>query len=84
MLVPLDADRLAVLYIAEGVIGWANYGDALHVATATVHGVDMLVSWDFKHIVNRTRIRGYNVVGTREGYSSLVINSPEEVVRHGR
>lgn len=84
VLVTLEADRLAALYIADGVIGWANFDDALHVATATVHRVDMLVSWDFKHIVNRTRIRGYHDIGTREGYSPLVINSPEEVVRHDR
>lgn len=84
VLVTVAADHLAELYIAGSVIGRANHHDALHVATATVHQVDVLLSWDFKHIVNWTRIRGYNAVNAGEGYRPLTIDSPQEVVRHGR
>jgi predicted nucleic acid-binding protein len=84
VLVTVAADHLAERYIAGGVIGRANYHDALHVATATVHQVDVLASWDFKHIINWTRIRGYNAVNAGEGYRPLTINSPQEVIRHGR
>lgn len=83
VLVTSEADRLASRYIAEGVIGKAREVDALHVATATVHRVDLLVSWDFRDIVHRVRIRGYNAVNATEGHMPLVIKSPQEVVRHG-
>lgn len=83
VLVTAEADHLAERYIAGGVIGRANLNDALHVATATVHQVDVLVSWDFKHILNWTRVRGYNAVNAGEGYRPIVIRSPQEVVRHG-
>jgi predicted nucleic acid-binding protein len=58
VLVTREAILLARLYIEAGVIGRAKWHDALHVATASVHRVDVLVSWDFKHIVNRFRVRG--------------------------
>jgi hypothetical protein len=78
-----EANRLAMRYIEAGVIGKAREVDARHVATATVYRVDLLVSWDFRDIVNRVRIRGYNAVNASEGHLPLVIKSPQEVVRHG-
>ncbi|HEX5725065.1 MAG TPA: hypothetical protein VFX98_06340, partial [Longimicrobiaceae bacterium] len=63
-----EAADLAEHYIRAGVIGAAMRTDAQHIATATVHRVDVLVSWNFKHIVNLPRIRGYNSVNLREGY----------------
>jgi hypothetical protein len=47
---------------------------------ATVHRTDVLVSWNFKHVVNLDRIRGYNSVNLREGYPMLEIRSPQEVL----
>jgi len=55
------------------------YGDALHIAVATVLKVDVLVSWNFKHIVNLNRIKLFNSVNLREGYGILEIRSPKEV-----
>lgn len=75
-----EASVLAERYIADGVIGPSMRLDARHIATATVHRVDVLVSWNFRHIVNLGRIRGYNSVNLREGYPLLEIRSPEEVV----
>ncbi len=43
-----------------------------HIATATISKVDILVSWNFKHIVNVFRIRDYNSINLRCGYSQLV------------
>ncbi len=40
---------------------------------------DVLVSWNFRHIVNLARIRGYNSVNLRQGYPVLEIRSPLEV-----
>jgi len=77
------ATRLAELYISAGVIGRARQGDARHIATATVHEVDVLVSWNFKHIVNERRVHGYNLVNLREGRPLIEIQTPAEVIAHG-
>ncbi|MCL5103358.1 MAG: PIN domain-containing protein [Armatimonadetes bacterium] len=75
-----ESDRLRQAYIAAGVVGPARYDDALHVATATASGSDLIVSWNFKHIVHYDKIRGYNAVNIREGYHTIAIYSPKEVV----
>ena len=54
--------------------------DAQHIALATKSRVDVLVSWNFKHIVNLERIHGYNSVNLRRGYPQLEIRTPREVV----
>jgi len=64
------------------VIGRASRLDAQHIATATVHRVDVLVSWNFKHVVNLARIQGYNSVNLRQGYPLLEIRSPQEVLSY--
>ena len=53
--------------------------DALHVAAATVAGADLILSWNFRHIVNYNRIRGFNSVNVRMGYRAMTIHSPREV-----
>ena len=53
--------------------------DALHIALATVAKVDVLVSWNFRHIVNLTRIHAYNAVNLKKGYPLLEIRTPREV-----
>lgn len=75
-----EADRLRDLYLASGVVGKTHATDALHVALATVARVDMIVSWNFKHIVHFEKIRGFNAVNLREGYAPITIFSPLEVV----
>jgi predicted nucleic acid-binding protein len=75
-----DAVQLADAYIAEKVVGKTSRNDCLHIAIATVSRVDILVSWNFKHIVNIYRIRGYNSINMRLGYPALEIRSPKEIV----
>ena len=53
------AESLAERYLQEGVIPARIRFDAQHIAVAAVAEVDVLVSWNFKHIVNLQRIRGY-------------------------
>jgi hypothetical protein len=67
----LDAEAmdLADAYIAAGVIAPNMRADAQHIAMATVGRVDILVSWNFKHIVNLQRIHGYNSINLRRGVS---------------
>lgn len=69
---------LANEYIKENVVGPTSYADCLHIALATVYRADVLVSWNFKHIVNMQRIRGYNSINIKNGYKQLEIRSPRE------
>ena len=71
---------LATKYIDEKVVGSTSFDDCIHIATATINRVDILVSWNFKHIVNVYRIRGYNSINLRMNYPSLEIRSPKEIV----
>jgi len=82
ILVTPDALILAQTYIDEKVVGETSLDDCIHIATATLHKVDMLVSWNFKHIVNVYRIRGYNSINLRLGHGSLEIHSPKEIVNY--
>jgi predicted nucleic acid-binding protein len=54
--------------------------DALHVALASVARADVLVSWNFKHLVQLRRIRGFHAVNVLRGYPLLEIRSPREVI----
>lgn len=83
VLVTSEALQLAQTYVNEKVIGETSLDDCIHIATATLSKVDMLVSWNFKHIVNVYRIRGYNSVNLRLGHGTLEIHSPKEIVNNG-
>jgi len=75
-----EVEELAEAYVAHGVVGPGSLVDALHVALATVSGVDVLVSWNFKHIVNLGRIRLFNAVNLEQGYGLIEIRTPQEVL----
>ena len=75
-----EAEDLASAYIADGAIPSRMRADGLHIALATVARVDVLVSWNFKHVVNLTRIHAYNAVNLKQGYPLLEIRTPREVV----
>jgi hypothetical protein len=79
-----EADALAEAYLAHGIVGPGSRSDALHVALATVGRVDVLVSWNFKHIVNLGRIRLFNAVNLEEGYGLIEIRTPKEVFSIGK
>jgi len=73
-----EAVDLANEYISEKVVGETCYADCLHIALATIHRADFLISWNFKHIVNVKRIMGYNSINIRNGYKQLEIRSPRD------
>lgn len=77
-----EAKQLAETYINKGVVPPRCRIDAQHIATAAIYRVDVLVSWNFKHIVNLDRIHGYNSVNLRLGYPMLEIRSPIEVLNY--
>jgi predicted nucleic acid-binding protein len=70
---------LARMYLDAAVLGQSSKSDAIHVAAASVAGADLILSWNFKHIVNFDRIRGFNGVNTTNGYRTMTILSPMEV-----
>ena len=74
-----EAEELAAGYIEDGAIGQGMRADALHIALASAARVDVLVSWNFKHIVNLKRIHAYNAVNLKKGYPLLEIRTPREV-----
>lgn len=73
---------LASTYVNEGVVGKTSFDDCIHIATATIYKADILVSWNFKHIVNVYRIRGYNSINIRLNYQALEIRSPKEILEY--
>jgi predicted nucleic acid-binding protein len=78
-----EAIKLADTYIDGKVVGKTSLEDCRHIAMATIHKVDVLASWNFKHIVNLDRIKGYNSVNLRLGYSMIEIRSPKDLVNYG-
>ena len=75
-----ESITLANAYLKEGVVAEGSLSDARHMAIATVERVDILVSWNYKHIVNINRIRLLNSVNLKLGYPVIEIRSPREVL----
>lgn len=71
---------LADKYLEEEVVGKTSKDDCIHIALATIVHASALISWNFKHIVNLSRIRGYNSVNIKLGYSPIEIRSPLEMI----
>jgi len=75
-----EVERLARQYVEAGIVGPASQSDALHVAAATVAEADLILSWNFRHIVNYSRIRMYNGVNALNGHAQIEIRSPLEML----
>jgi len=75
-----EIGRLRDAYVREGVLGRASRNDAEHIASASVAVVDLLISWNFKHIVHFDKITGFEAVNLLHGYRPIRIYSPREVV----
>jgi hypothetical protein len=72
--------ELARLYIASGAMPANGEYDARHIAVATAHGIHVVVSWNFRHMVNLARRRQINAINLRESFALLDIVSPWEIV----
>ena len=75
-----EARVLANHYLEENVITQKYLIDAQHIAIATINKVDVVVSWNFQHIVNLNKIKLYNGVNLKYGYSLIEIRSPREII----
>jgi predicted nucleic acid-binding protein len=84
-LVPVSPAALELIehYEAHGVLGHRYRNDMLHIALATIADADVLVSWNFRHIVRLDKIRVFNAVNLEAGYKALAIHSPREVASQG-
>ena len=77
-----ESKELGETYLNEKILGKASLDDAYHIALATVNRLDVLVSWNFKHIVNYDKIKLFNSINLKLGYPEIDIRSPKEFVRY--
>jgi predicted nucleic acid-binding protein len=75
-----ESGELQQAYLDAEVVGAASRNDAAHIAVATVYGADLVVSWNFRHIVHFEKIAGYEGINSLRGYRGPKIYSPREVV----
>ncbi|MFA6567099.1 MAG: hypothetical protein WCS96_02705 [Victivallales bacterium] len=73
---------LAEDYLKAGIVGKSYFDDCRHVAIASFYNVDLLVSWNFKHIVQFDKIRRFNAINMLHGYRQIEIRSPMEVIHY--
>ena len=78
-----DAIELADKYIEANVFDRTIRADCQHIAMATINNEDVLVSWNFKYIVNLDRIRGYHGVNFQLGQKMIEIRTPKEIIKYG-
>lgn len=75
-----EALELAEAYVDRGVLTRQWLDDAIHVAVATASSADLILSWNFRHMVNYDKIRKFNSVNLFLGYKQVDIRSPLEVI----
>lgn len=78
-----EAIELAQAYLDEQVVPTSYADDARHVAIAVVHEIHVVVSWNFQHLVNLRRATAFNGVNLLQGYPSVSIISPMELIYDG-
>lgn len=84
--IDVDENALSLVqhYKERSILNQHFMNDMLHIALATIAEVDVLVSWNFKHIVRLDKIRLFNSVNLEQGYKLLNIYSPREVISYGQ
>jgi predicted nucleic acid-binding protein len=75
-----EMKSLAGKYLKSSIVTLRYADDALHIAAATIAKADVLVSWNFKHIVNLRKIQAFNAVNLKNNYAALEIRTPKEVI----
>ena len=75
-----DADQLAEGLVGGYAVPESNPEDALHIALAVVNGIQYLVSWNFRHIVNATVRSTIERICRDAGYEPPTICTPEELM----
>ena len=78
----IEVIKLVDNYLEHKILSEKFRNDMLHIALSTTADVDMLVSWNFRHIVRYDKIRKFNAVNLEQGYRTLDIYSPREVTSY--
>jgi predicted nucleic acid-binding protein len=78
-----DTFALAGKFIDFGILKERSFDDCRHIAAALLSGCDVIVSWNFKHIVNAKTIRGTKVIATMEGFKDMIICTPTMLIEGG-
>lgn len=71
-----DTIALAEKFIDFGILKQKSLDDCQHIAAAILNDCDIIISWNFKHIVNVKTIRGIKVITTMQGRKDLLIYPP--------
>jgi predicted nucleic acid-binding protein len=84
--IPPSDETLMLLdaYVDHGILTQKFRNDMLHIALATVYGVDVVASWNFRHIVRYEKIVKFNAVNLEFGYHQIAIHSPREITTYGK
>ena len=77
-----EVRSLADRYLEANIVGPTSLTDCRHIAKATVNEIDILTSWNFKHIVNLDKIHLYNGVNLQNGYRTIEIRTPRELLSY--
>lgn len=77
-----EVKQLANKYLDANIVGKSSLTDCRHIATATINEIDIQTSWNFKHIVNLDRIHQYNGVNLQNGYRTIEIRTPRELLAY--
>jgi hypothetical protein len=84
-ILPINDEVMTLVdaYLGHGILTEKYRNDLLHIAIASVHSVDILTSWNFKHIVRYDKIVKFNAVNLEYGYHQIAIYSPREITTYG-
>lgn len=74
------ATTLAQLFLKEKALPKKSANDLFHIAIATVHNMDCIITWNFKHIANVTMRKAMLKVCKLQGYELPIVCTPEELI----
>jgi len=74
-----EIEQLRDAYLASGVVTINYADDALHVAHATLARADVILSWNFKHFVNPSRVKAFNGVNISQSYGPIIVMTPSDI-----
>lgn len=80
LLIDERALHIAEALVEQGIVPTKAAEDALHIAVATIHGVDYLLTWNCRHIANPEIQRNIAAYLEQLGYFLPFICTPEELL----
>ena len=75
-----ESDRMADIYVQNKIIPLKYRLDAAHIAIASIHGLDCVLSFNFQHIIKLKTKRMTEIINLNEGYKGIIICTPMEVL----